>query len=73
MAAPSLLEQLAERVERLLLRHGELQRTNTLLHEQIEQLTRERDNLKSRLGAARHRIDALLDRLPHEASAKEAE
>ncbi|MEY2656605.1 MAG: DUF904 domain-containing protein [Betaproteobacteria bacterium] len=73
MAAPSLLEQLAERVERLLLRHGELQRTNTLLHEQIEQLTRERDNLKSRLGAARNRIDALLDRLPQEASAKESE
>jgi FtsZ-binding cell division protein ZapB len=73
MAAPSLLEQLAERVERLLLRHGELQRTNTLLHEQIEQLTRERDNLKSRLGAARNRIDSLLDRLPQEASAKENE
>jgi cell division protein ZapB len=73
MAAPSLLEQLAERVERLLLRHGELQRTNALLHEQIEQLSRERDNLKSRLGAARNRIDALLDRLPQEASAKEGE
>ena len=73
MAAPSLLEQLAERVERLLLRHGELQRTNELLHVQIEQLTRERDNLKSRLGAARNRIDALLDRLPQEASAKETE
>jgi FtsZ-binding cell division protein ZapB len=73
MAAPSLLEQLAERVERLLLRHGELQRTNALLQEQIEQLSRERDNLKSRLGAARNRIDALLDRLPQEASAKETE
>ena len=73
MAAPTLLEQLAERVERLLLRHGELQRTNELLHEQVEQLTRERDNLKSRLGAARNRIDALLDRLPQEASAKEGE
>ena len=73
MAAPSLLEQRAERVERLLLRHGELQRTNALLQEQIEQLSRERDNLKSRLGAARNRIDALLDRLPQEASAKETE
>ena len=73
MAAPSLLEQIAERVERLLLRHGELQRTNALLQEQIEQLSRERDNLKSRLGAARNRIDALLDRLPQEASAKESE
>jgi uncharacterized protein (TIGR02449 family) len=73
MATSSLLEQLAERVERLLLRHGELQRTNDLLQGQVEQLTRERDNLKSRLGAARHRIDALLDRLPQEASAKEDE
>jgi len=73
MAAPSLLEQLAERVERLLLRHGELQRTNALLHEQIEQLTRERDNLKSRLGAARNRIDALLERLPQEANTKGTE
>ena len=73
MAAPSLLEQIAERVERLLLRHGELQRTNALLQEQIEQLSRERDNLKSRLGSARNRIDALLDRLPQEASAKESE
>ncbi len=73
MSAPSLLEQLAERVERLLLRHGELQRTNALLHEQIEQLTRERDNLKSRLGAARNRIDALLERLPQEANTKGSE
>jgi FtsZ-binding cell division protein ZapB len=73
MAAPSILEQLAERVERLLLRHGELQRTNVLLQAQIEQLSRERDNLKSRLGAARNRIDALLDRLPQEASVKESE
>jgi len=71
MAAPSPLEQLADRVDRLLLRHGELQRTNDLLQAQIEQLTKERDNLKSRLGAARNRIDALLERLPQEADIKE--
>jgi cell division protein ZapB len=71
MAAPSLLEQLADRVDRMLLRHGELQRTNDLLQVQIEQLTKERDNLKSRLGAARNRIDALLERLPQEADIKE--
>ena len=71
MAVPSLLEQLADRVDRLLLRHGELQRTNDLLQVQIEQLTKERDNLKSRLGAARNRIDALLERLPQEADIKE--
>ena len=71
MAVPSLLEQLADRVDRLLLRHGELQRTNDLMQVQIEQLTKERDNLKSRLGAARNRIDALLERLPQEADIKE--
>lgn len=58
------MEQLAERVERLLLRHEELQRTNALLLAQVESLTQERDSLKSRLSAARARVDALLDRLP---------
>ena len=58
------MEQLAERVERLLLRHEELQRTNALLLAQVESLTHERDSLKSRLSAARARVDALLDRLP---------
>jgi cell division protein ZapB len=57
-------EQVAERVERLLLRHEELQRTNALLSEQVQALTQERDSLKSRLSAARARVDALLERLP---------
>ncbi|MEO7937838.1 MAG: DUF904 domain-containing protein, partial [Burkholderiaceae bacterium] len=57
-------DQIAERVERLLVRHAELQRTNALLANQIETLTNERDSLKSRLSAARARVDALLDRLP---------
>jgi hypothetical protein len=48
----------------LLLRHGELQRTNALLSEQLQALTQERDSLKSRLHAARARVDALLQRLP---------
>ena len=61
--APSI-DQLAERIERLLVRYRELQRTNTLLGDQVESLTQERDSLKSRLGAARARVDALLDRLP---------
>jgi len=64
MADPKHLEQLTERVERLLLRHEELQRTNTLLLEQLQSVQAERDSLKSRLNAARARIDALLDRLP---------
>ena len=59
-----ILDQVAERVERLLLRHEELQRTNALLSEQVEALTQERNSLKSRLSAARARVDALLERLP---------
>jgi cell division protein ZapB len=62
----SKIEDLAERVERLLLRHAELQRTNALLEQQLGTVTHERDNLRSRLNAARSRIDALLERLPTE-------
>lgn len=64
MADPKHFDQITERVERLLLRHEELQRTNGLLVEQVHALQAERDSLKSRLMAARARIDALLDRLP---------
>ncbi len=64
MAEPTPIDQLAERVERLLLRHEELQRTNALLSAQVQALTQERDSLKSRLQAARSRVDALLQRLP---------
>jgi cell division protein ZapB len=65
----SKTQELADRVERLLLRHEELKRTNELLEQQLAALTLERDNLRSRLNAARSRIDALLDRLPVEAPA----
>ncbi len=64
MAVHPLIDQVAERVERLLLRHDELRRTNELLAEQVRALTQERDQYKSRLGAARQRIDALLEKLP---------
>lgn len=64
MSNQSKIDQIAERVERLLVRHAELQRTNVLLTSQVESLTNERDSLKSRLAAARARVDALLDRLP---------
>jgi uncharacterized protein (TIGR02449 family) len=60
----SQLEDLAERVERLVLRHEELKRTNTLLAQQVAALGSERDSLRSRLAAARARIDVLLERLP---------
>jgi cell division protein ZapB len=58
------LESLAERVERLLVRHEELKRANALLEQQLGAVTAERDSLRSRLSAARGRIDALLARLP---------
>ncbi len=60
------IEELADRVERLLLRHEELQRTNALLATQLGAVSNERDNLRSRLNAAHSRIDVLLQRLPRE-------
>ena len=73
MTNPPLIEQIAERVERLLVRHEELRRTNELLAQQVQTLTHERDNLKSRLMAARARVDSLIDRLPAAASVLSAE
>ena len=76
MAYSDTIDQIAERVDHLLLRHEELQRTNALLSQQVQALSLERDQLKSRLAAARARVDALIERLPpsaptasHEASA----
>jgi cell division protein ZapB len=60
------IDAVIERTERLLLRHEELSRTNALLLEQVNTLTHERDTLKSRLAAARSRIDALIERLPEQ-------
>jgi len=62
----SNLQDLAERIDRLVLRHEELKRTSTLIEEQLNAATAERDSLRSRLAAARGRIDALLARLPTE-------
>ena len=64
MAEPNPTVELVERVERLLLRYDELRRTNELLSLQVTAMTSERDSLKSRLSAARARVDALLERLP---------
>ncbi len=69
MANHNYIDQIAERVERLLVRYAELQRTNVLLTGEVEALTNERDALKSRLNAARARVDALLDRLPDTSTA----
>ncbi len=58
------LQDLAERIDRLVLRHEELKRTSALIEQQLQAVTTERDSLRSRLAAARSRIDALLARLP---------
>jgi len=68
MSNQSQIDQIAERVERLLVRYEELQRTNALLSAQVDSLAQERDSLKSRLGAARARVEALLERLPEAAA-----
>lgn len=60
------LPDLAQRIDRIVLRHDELVRTHSLLEQQLQAVTAERDSLKSRLAAARARIDALLERLPAE-------
>ena len=72
MTNTTQIEQITERVERLLLRYEELQRTNALLADEVGVLTHERDSLRSRLGAARARVDALLERLPENASHAQA-
>ena len=58
------LEDLVERVDRLVLRHQELKRTTALIAQQLQSVSSERDSLRSRLAAARARVDALLERLP---------
>ncbi|HEX5310459.1 DUF904 domain-containing protein [Aquabacterium sp.] len=69
----SRIDEMTERVERLLLRHEELRRTNALLQQQLTATMQERDSLKTRLSAARARIDALIDKLPQATGATSAE
>ena len=68
MVNPNHIDQTANRVELLLVRYNDLQQANASLTEQVQALTQERDILKSRLFAARARIDALLARLPQESA-----
>ncbi len=58
------LDDVVERVDRLVVRHQELKRTTALIAQQLVAVTSERDSLRSRLAAARARVDALLQRLP---------
>ncbi len=64
MSAQIYLDQITERVERLLLRHEELQRTNELLTEQLRLLGAERDTLRHRLQTVLQHLDALLEQVP---------
>ena len=66
------LDDLAQRIDRLLMRHAEAMRTQALLEQELAAVTLERDSLKSRLQAARSRIEALLDRLPADTPGGEA-
>jgi cell division protein ZapB len=66
------IDAVIERTERLLLRHEELSRTNTLLQSQLHAVIQERDMLLSRLAAARSRIDALIERLPEQSASDAA-
>lgn len=58
----STLQDLSDRVERLLRQHDELKRTNLLLEQQLATLIRERDLLRTRLDTARVRIDGLMQK-----------
>ena len=66
MGAQTYIDQITERVDRLLLRHEELLRANAILAAQVHDLTHERDSLRQRLQVARQRLDGLLARLPQD-------
>lgn len=59
-----LINQLAERLDRLLVRYAELQKTNELLTTELQSVMHERDLMQSKLQAARSRIDTLIESLP---------
>ena len=64
MSSQTQIDQIADRVERLLLHHAELQLRNRELERELEQLGQERDALRQRLQLATGRLDALLEQLP---------
>jgi uncharacterized protein (TIGR02449 family) len=72
MDSSTPFDRIAERVERLLVRQEQQEHTNALLTEQVAALTQERDSLRSRLQAARARVDSLIERLPSPPATKDA-
>lgn len=63
----NILDQINERMERLVTANVELQQQNLTLLNEIKQLHLERDSLNSRLRAARARIDVLVCQLEQNA------
>lgn len=63
----NILDQINERMERLVTTNHELQQQNLTLLNEIKQLHLERDSLNSRLRAARARIDVLVCQLEQNA------
>ena len=61
------IAQLQSRVERLLLRHNELLRTNALLAERVQSLEAERDQMRQRLHGVEAERDQMRQRL-HDAT-----
>ncbi|OBS30969.1 hypothetical protein A9O67_06525 [Tepidimonas fonticaldi] len=66
---PAIIEELAQRLERLLLRHQELLRTQALLQQEVQRLAQERDHLLAQCAAARQRLDAVIARVAAEEDA----
>ena len=61
MTSPKL-EDLAERVDRLVLRHQELKRTSALIEQQLVAVSAERDSLdrkSTRLNSSHHAISRM--------------
>ena len=64
MAVQTYINEIAARIDRLLARHEELQRTNALLQQQLQQVTQERDQLSTKCQLVKQRLDGLIERLP---------
>jgi cell division protein ZapB len=63
----NILDQITDRMERLVTTNVELQHQNLTLLNEIKELHLERDSLNSRLRAARARIDVLVCQLEQNA------
>ena len=72
LALGEAVQREAMAVRRCVILMSEAERSR-ISREQLAAATHERDNLRSRLNAARQRIDVLLERLPHEPPTPAAE